>query len=258
MALAGCEHSRLRLRTSPNGRVVRHTVALSVGADLAGKLLSCGCVVVFLMAAASLARAQTRNRTIDDSGWHFVAGAEGGPTIVAGNARQMTKSGLMLLLTFGFESQRRWSIPVDFGFDMSNLPTAVRDEGGEPNAESTFILFGVDPKFALARSAHWTASVTGGGGLSWKQVAFLQPSSSCGNAYGCYTPTSEDSSFQPAVDGGGQIAYDARGRAEFYAGARYVEMFTPIRQFPGFQSAGTGMWEPVLGCRIELGRPAQP
>jgi hypothetical protein len=224
---------------------------------VAGRLLWCSCAVVFLMVGAPWARAQTRSGTTDAGGWHFVAGVDGGPTIVTGNARQMTKSGLMMLLTFGFESQRRWSVPVDFGFDFSNLPTAVREEGGEPNAESMFMLVGVDPKFALASSAHWTAYVTGGGGLSWKQVAFLQPSSSCDNAYGCYTPTSEDSSFQPAVDGGGQIAYGARGRAEFYAGARYVEMFTPIQQFPGFQSAGTGMWEPVLGCRIELGRAAQ-
>jgi hypothetical protein len=223
---------------------------------LAGRLLSWVCVVVLLAMAAPLLEAQTRSGNSDNEGRHFVAGADGGPTIVTGNARQMTKSGLLLLLTFGFESQRRLSVPVDFGFDFSNLPTAVRNEGGEPNAQSIFMLFGVDPKFAVARSAHWATYVTGGGGISWKQVAFLKPGSSCDNAYGCYTATAEDSSFQPALDGGGQVAYRVGGRAEFYAGARYLEMFTPREQFQGFQSAGTGMWAPMLGCQIQLGSAA--
>jgi hypothetical protein len=227
---------------------------------LAGRLLSCGSVVVLLIFAAPFAKAQYRSRKKDDEeGRHFLAGEDVGPSIVTGNARAMTGSGGMLWLTFGFQSQRRLSIPLDFGVDFSNLPTAVKKAGGVPNGEGNFILLGLEPRFALLRGRHWGAYAIGGGGLSWKEVVMLVPSSSCYSYYGCYAPSAKKTTFQPYFDAGAEIDYrfGAQKRVEMYAGARYLKMDTPQGQFPGFQSAGTGMWEPMLGCRVELGRPAQ-
>jgi hypothetical protein len=227
---------------------------------LSGILLSCGSFVVLLVFAAPFAKAQYRSRKNDDNeGRHFVAGEDVGPSIVTGNARQMTGSGGMLWLTFGFESPRRLSIPLDFGVDFSNLPTAVRKAGGVPNGEGNFILLGLEPRIALLRGQHWSAYAIGGGGLSWKEVVMLVPSSSCYSYYGCYAPSAKQTTFQPYLDGGAEIDYRfaPKKRVEMYAGARYLEMYTPEGQFPGFQSAGTGMWVPMLGCRVQLGPQPQ-
>jgi hypothetical protein len=185
--------------------------------------------------------------------FYIVDGAGG--SVVNGPARKMTGAGGVFLSGFGFYRGPRWSYPINFLISYNNVPNAVLQQANQNKGVENFLVLGVDPTFAIYRGGRWGAYVSGGAGLSWKNVRFLVPEYDSGYGFGYYGTAASEWSFQPALDGNGGVTYNFRrdGRMQMFIEMRYLQMFTPQRQSPGFTSAGTGLFLPSIGLRLQFG-----
>jgi hypothetical protein len=149
-----------------------------------------------------------------------------------------------------FTGKGRWYFPIDIYTLLSNLPASVLDQANIQNGVTGLIGITDDPMFTLAQGAHWAAYATGGGGISLKEVQITGQGSPCG-AGQCIAHGSE-SSWQPMLDGGAGVIYRIYpGRPfQIFAETRFIDLFTPSGQFPGFNTAGTRLLVPQLGYRF--------
>jgi len=120
------------------------------------------------------------------------------------------------------------------------------------NGDENFFVFSLSPTYAIFRTARWSMYSSGGVGASWTQVRFFQPKNTCTEDYGCYAQVASQTSGQPALNAGAGVTYrfHRNGGFELFVEARYLEMFTPQRTFPGFNSAGTALFLPQIGLRV--------
>ncbi len=183
----------------------------------------------------------------------YLVDGEGG-SVVSGRARNMTGGGGVFVSGVGFYGRSRLSYPIDFLISFNNVPNAVLQQANQTKGNEDFLVFGVDPTFAFYRGGHWGAYASGGAGLSWKNVRFLVPEYDSEYGYGYYGTAASEWSFQPALDGGAGLTFSFHRNSsmQLFLEARYLELFTPQRQSPGFTSAGTGLILPSIGLRFQM------
>ncbi len=182
----------------------------------------------------------------------FILGESVGASLVTGNTSQTTTTGMSLIFSAGPRVSHRWAYPVDLILSFDGTPQPILQQEGQPNGGIDLLAFALDPEFFLANGSRWEAYTTGGGGISFKRVVFMRPCSVCTNSYGNYATVASESSWQPAVDAGVGGAYRIHpdGIFQIFQEARYLYMFTPKGQFPGFNTAGTGLVLLTFGFRL--------
>ncbi len=182
----------------------------------------------------------------------FIFGESVGASLVTGNTSQTTTTGMSLIVSAGPRVSHRWAYPVDLILSFDGIPQPILQQEGQPNGGIDLLAFALDPEFFLANSSRWEAYATGGGGISFKRVVFMRPCSVCTNSYGNYATVASESSWQPAVDAGvgGTYRIHPDGIFQLFQEARYLYMFTPRGQFPGFNTAGTGLVLLTFGFRL--------
>lgn len=175
-----------------------------------------------------------------------------GAAIVNGAARESTQGGAQIMIGVGVKSRPWLGYLFDYGLLFQGLPKAVAQQGQVPSGQTDFQTFTLDPILKLGAGRRWGVYATGGGGMSWKRVTLLQTGGYCSDAYGCNTPVSSASTWQPAVDGGGGVTYRVqKGRPlKLMLESRYIKMFTPQGPYPGFAVAGTGEVMLSVGARL--------
>ncbi len=182
----------------------------------------------------------------------FILGESVGVSLVTGNTSQTTTTGMNLIVGAGPRVSHRWAYPVDFILSFNGIPQPILQQDGQPNGGIDLLVFAIDPEFFLADGSRWGAYTTGGGGISFKRVVFMHPCSMCSNSYGSYATVASESSWQPAVDAGigGTYRIHPDGIFQLFQETRYLYMFTPKGQFPGFNAAGTGLVLLTFGFRL--------
>ncbi len=221
--------------------------------------LSAGRKIVFLLtlflatSAIVLAQAPAEPAGAPEHNFYLVDGAGG--SVVNGPARNMTGAGGVFVAGVGWYGRSRLSYPINFLISYNNVPTAVLKQANQNKGDEDFLVLGIDPTLALFRAGHWGAYLSGGAGLSWKNVRFLVPEYDSDYGYGYYGTSESEWSFQPALDADAGLTYAFhRGSGmQMFLEMRYLEMFTPQRQSPGFASAGTGLLLPSIGLRFQFG-----
>lgn len=182
----------------------------------------------------------------------FMFTESAGASMAIGNTANMTTTGGDLIVGIGYRRSPRLTYMADSIISFNGVPQAVVQQAQQPSGQEDLLAFAFDPVFNLLYGDRWSIYATGGAGLSFKRVVFLRPSGSCSDAYGCNTPTESESSLQPAIDGGAGAAFRLHpgGIFELFQDTRYVEMWTPRGQFPGFNTAGTGLVLLTFGFRL--------
>jgi hypothetical protein len=172
-----------------------------------------------------------------------------GAPFAQGQTSKIAGTGFGVVSGLSFLGKGRWYFPIDIYTLLSNLPGRLLDQANIGNGVADLIGVTDDPMFTLAQGAHWAAYATGGGGVSLKDVQISGNPCSGGQ---CVIPHSSESSWQPMVDGGAGLVYRIHpGRPfQIFAETRFVDLFTPSGQFPGFNTAGTRLLVPQLGYRF--------
>ncbi len=222
------------------------------------------------------------NGTTNRTTWldHFTAEMGAGITTGAGSSSNAGHLGWNMMMGAGYRWNRRLSVLLEGAFSMDGLPQAVLQRAtsgaGNPDGDGdgdgcgssdidgdggcgggivpqgsggqyTFWSLAVNPLFYYLRRGRWGGYIIGGGGLSWKQVSFTQNGcSQTGYGYGCGPQViASESSDQPMVDVGTGVSWTI-----LFLEARYVKMFTPTGQYPGFGVANTEFVPITLGARF--------
>jgi hypothetical protein len=195
--------------------------------------------------------AQSTDGSTDSKHMGFHIGMAGGAALALGNTPRTMDTGGALTVGPSFDRGGRWWYPIDVYIVFSNVPGSVLQGTGIANGSVDFLGFAFDPSFTVVQGRRWGAYVSGGGGLSWKQVQLWATGDSCQDDYYC-NPTASESSFQGLLDGGAGVTYriGRTGRNSIFAETRLIEMFSPAGQFPGFNAAGTRLLLPQMGWRF--------
>ena len=180
----------------------------------------------------------------------FVMGAGG--TLVLGNTSKDLNPGFNFITGLGYRVHPRLVIPLDLLLSSGGLPTSILRREQQPNGRTGLFTVALDPSYIFLHANHWDGYLTGGGGISIKQVVFTHPSTVDSYSYGYNAEAASESSVQPAVDIGVGVSYRMHpdSTIQFFQEARYLNIFTPKGQFPGFNQAGTSLLLLTLGFRL--------
>lgn len=175
-----------------------------------------------------------------------------GATVVSGSTAKMTGQGGNIIIDVARGPARGWSFPLDFAVSYNGIPKDLLQQEHVPNGTTNFLAFGLNAHYGVIDGSRWGVYASGGAGLSWKDVVYLVPSNSCTDAYGCYTPATAASTWQPGLNGalGFTWRFHRNGHIRLVQETRYYHLFTPQGPFPGFNSAGTNLL--MISGGIEL------
>lgn len=190
----------------------------------------------------------TSTRWID----HLTVEIGAGGTAAVGSTSNTVHSGFNIIEGIGYRRNERFSVLLEGSVSVDGLPRSILQQEGQPNGSYTFGSFAVDPLFNYIERGRWAGYVVGGGGFSIKQVAFTHPSPIDSYSYGYRVVAASESSNQPMfnVGTGATLRFHEDGRWRLFLETRYVKMFTPTGQFPGFGSANTELVPITLGARF--------
>ncbi len=182
--------------------------------------------------------------------WLFDVGAGG--AIPAGGTSSYVHPGFNITAGGGYRLSGSLSVWLDVGLAINGMKQIVLQREQQPLGHFFFPTFAVDPTYSFAPHGRWRSYVSGGAGMSVKEVAFSQPSSPYHYTFGDHALVqASKSSLQPMVDFGGGIGYHlhSQGRTSMFLESRYMRLFTPAGQFPGFEVSGTNLIPLTLGVR---------
>ena len=214
---------------------------------------------------ATVASDKTRFRT-DHLTMEFGLGGTG---TVGTTSNYASEPGFSFLAGIGYRVNRHLSIPFEYDFSVHGDQSAVLQQAGQPRGFFYFNTFSVNPMWAVSLGKYMGGYLVGGGGLSNKDASFGNTSYSnnnCGSGYsgysgyarrkdyGCpaYNAVATYSSVQPMLDIGGGITerFHEHGRGRMFLDVRYVKMYSPVENFPGFETAGTELIPITFGVRF--------
>ena len=212
-------------------------------------------LLMIVLACATPVRMRAQSRRREDQAapaLPFTLSESLGPAIPVGKTGTMTTPGAALVVGVAGAKPSRLAYSFNTNLIFSGVPKSILQQAGQPNGEEDYLSFNFDPVFTFVKNRRWGAYVTGGGGISFKRVVFLRPSPVCTYDYGCYAFAGSESSWQPSLDVGAGVTWriHPKGKAELFEDTRYLDMFTPQGQFPGFNSAGTRFSTFNLGLRF--------
>ncbi len=186
----------------------------------------------------------------------------GGTGAVGAISNIVTDPGFNLLLGIGYRDNKYLSIPFEYNFDIHGGQSLVLQQSGQPRGFFYFNSFAVNPMLAFPVRKFFGGYLVGGGGFSTKEASFGDTNysySNCGGSirrkdYGCpaYNALATESSVQPMLDIGGGIMenFHGHGRGRLFLDVRYVKMYSPVENFPGFETAGTELVPVTVGVRF--------
>ncbi len=208
-------------------------------------------LLLLLGVACSLdAQAANLNRNHWIHNVTFSIGAGG--TLPTGNTAKIMNPGFNFIESLGYRLNSRWSLPLDFIVSSNGLANFILQQEQQPNGSTVLFTIALNPRYDFWRGKQWGSYITGGGGISIKQVVFTHPSPVYTYGYGYNAEAASKSSVQPAADLGMGITYRFHpdGRFQLFQEARYLDLFTPSGGFPGFNRAGTHAVLLTLGFHL--------
>lgn len=223
---------------------------LEINASSASKSLTILLVVVSVVGL----RAQTTNWNYQDDSWiHNVTYDLGaGGTLALGSTSRDLNPGFNFVTGLGYRVHPRLILPLDLLLSGHGLAASILQQEQQPNGRTSLFVIAFDPSYTFLQQNHWGGYLTGGGGISVKEVVFTHPSTVYSYSYGYNAEAASESSVQPAVDFGAGVTYRIHpdSNFQFFQETRYLDMFTPKDQFPGFNQAGTSLLLLTFGFRL--------
>lgn len=223
---------------------------LGIYASFVSKTLA---ALVVLVSFGSLS-AQEANANYQHDSWiHNITYDLGaGGTLALGSTSKDLNAGFNFITGLGYRIHPRLILPLDLLLSGDGLPAAILQQEHQPNGRTSLFTIAFDPSYTFLQTNHWGGYLTGGGGISIKQVVFTHPSTVDSYSYGYNAEAASESSVQPAVDFGAGVTYRIHSDSnfQFFQEARYLDMFTPKGQFPGFNQAGTSVLLLTFGFRL--------
>lgn len=191
----------------------------------------------------------------------------GGTNTVGSTSDSVSAPGFNLLAGIGYRLNEHLSIPFEYMFDVHGVQTQPLQASGQPEGFFYYNTFAINPIWTALEGKYEGLYLVGGGGLSTKEASYgydVYSNYNCGSARtgsqgiqkasGCssYQAVATLASTQPMLDIGGGLTmrFNERGRGRIFLEARYVKMYTPIKPFPGFSTAGTDLIPITIGVRF--------
>ncbi|HET9086364.1 MAG TPA: hypothetical protein VFN53_02460 [Acidobacteriaceae bacterium] len=223
---------------------------LKIYAPSASKSLA---ILLVFVSVASLP-AQSANANDQHDSWiHNITYDLGaGGTLALGSTSRDLNAGFNFVTGLGYRVNPGLILPLDLLVSGHGLPASILQQEHQPNGTTSLFIIAFDPSYTFSQQNHWGGYLTGGGGISIKQVVFTHPSPVDSYSYGYNAEAASESSVQPAVDFGAGVTYRIHPDSNFqlFQEARYLDMFTPKGQFPGFNQAGTNLFLLTFGLRL--------
>ena len=173
---------------------------------------------------------------------HATAEMGFGGVAAAGSTSNTVHPGFGFIMGIGYRWNERLSALLEWSLNADGMPRSILQQAGQSVGDYWFNSIAVDPLFNYIQHGKWAGYVIGGGGISFKDVIFTRYT---------YVASSESSS-QPMFDVGTGVTFHFHEgyRGGVFLETRYVKMFTPTGQYPGFGTANTELVPVTMGLRF--------